>query len=442
MYELAGLLSFKSEDSSWGIRLCTVKSKTLAIYKNNSYTDIDKKLLFSTDTRVELVESTDGCAPLISVKNADSDPIFLRVDNKTNLQTWFSVLTSAAVCGSPLTIGDFDILKNIGTGAYGKVKLARKKDTGSIYAIKTIHKNKLVEKKRVDYIMQERNALTTVSCPFIVQLYYAFQNERKCYLCLEYVPGGDLFAHLRNVGSIPLNDVTLYAAEIAVALNSLHMNHIIYRDLKPENILIDEEGHIKLTDFGLSKNYGEEIEKSKSTSFCGTAEYLAPEIVAGEPYGFEIDWWSLGILIYEMLFKSTPFCSMNANRVYEKIQKSSIIFPGTVDKDVVSLINGLTEKDPKKRFGYKEVMSHPLLKCYDVEKLCRKEYSPSYIPLESAEMDEYKELFPHDECLDGTSSLFPTDSIGSYVESPYQRIQGFSYTNPIYDDLVIQNDCN
>ena len=435
MYELAGLLSYKDEESSWGLRLCTIKSKILSIFKLNSYTEVDKQIIFNTDTKAELIDSTDGQIPLISIKNGEEEQILLKDENKTNLLTWFSVLSSAAVCGSPLTINDFDILDNIGTGSYGKVKLARKKDTRSIYAIKTIHKNRLVEKNRVDYIMQERNALTTVNSPFIVQLYYAFQNERKCYLCLEYVPGGDLFAHMRRVGTIPFKDVTLYTAEIAVALNSLHKNHIIYRDLKPENVLLDEEGHIKLTDFGLSKNYGNDSEYEKATSFCGTVEYLAPEIIAREPYGIEIDWWSLGILIYEMLFKTTPFYSLNISKIYQKIQKSAVIFPGSVDKNVVSLIKGLLEKDPKKRFGFEEVMSHPLLSCYEIDKLLKKEYSPSYIPLEASNLidEEYKSLAPGNPLIDGSSSQFQPDSVGSYVDSPYQRIEGFSYTNPDYN---------
>lgn len=429
MTGLVGLLQVQDERSEWHSKLCTLQSNTLTVFKNGSYTEAEKKMSLNVKTDIKMVDSDckTSCGKEIIISGDDT--LRIKSDEKSTLNTWYSVLTGSSVCSSPITIDDFVILKEIGKGQYGKVKLAMKKDTSDIFAIKIIHKNKLVESQAVDRIITERNALMSVSCPFIVQLYYAFQNERKCYLCLEYVPGGDLFQHMRLSGTIPINELRLYVAEISTALHYLHQNHIIYRDLKPENVLLDENGHIKLTDFGLSKELTDTEMDGKASSFCGTAEYLAPEIVMEKPYGPEIDWWSLGILIYEMVFKTSPFYSVNEKKIYDKIKKSNIIFPGVVDSNLVSLIKGLLKRDVKERFGFKEVMSHPLLKDFDIEKLNRKEYTPSFLPVgNSSSLDNVHEIAD-------TKALIP-DSLGADVPKVYRRIRGFSFST---DDILLES---
>eukprot|EP01102_Stenamoeba_stenopodia_P008101 TRINITY_DN2301_c0_g1_i3.p1 TRINITY_DN2301_c0_g1~~TRINITY_DN2301_c0_g1_i3.p1 ORF type:complete len:296 (-),score=67.21 TRINITY_DN2301_c0_g1_i3:548-1435(-) len=196
-----------------------------------------------------------------------------------------------------ITKDDFELLTVIGKGSFGKVLQVRKKDTGKIYAMKVLRKEAIVQRKQVAHTKAEKSILAKIQHPFIVGLHYAFQTEEKLYMVLDFVNGGELFFHLKREGKFSEQRVRIYAAEIACALSHLHSFGIVYRDLKPENILLDSEGHICITDFGLSK----EIQSEDTHTFCGTPEYLAPEILKGQGHGTPVDWWSLGTLIYEML---------------------------------------------------------------------------------------------------------------------------------------------
>eukprot|EP00829_Urostomides_striatus_P015531 TRINITY_DN4899_c0_g1_i1.p1 TRINITY_DN4899_c0_g1~~TRINITY_DN4899_c0_g1_i1.p1 ORF type:complete len:243 (+),score=61.11 TRINITY_DN4899_c0_g1_i1:56-784(+) len=195
--------------------------------------------------------------------------------------------------------------------------LVQHKDEGTLFALKTLRKNKVIKTSQVEHTKSERRILEKMEHPFIVTLRYAFQTKAKLYMVFDYICGGDLFLHLKNAEMFTEERAKFYAAEILLALEFLHKRHIVYRDLKPENVLIDLDGHVKLTDFGLSK----ELVEGKTNTFCGTDEYLAPEIILNEPYNESVDWWALGVLLFEMLTGWAPWEDNNRKGLFGKIVK-------------------------------------------------------------------------------------------------------------------------
>jgi len=289
-----------------------------------------------------------------------------------------------------LSIDDFELLKVIGKGSFGKVMQVRKKDSGKIYAMKVLKKQQLVARKQVDHTRTERKVLEEIDHPFIVSLRFAFQNETKLYMVLDFFTGGELFFHLKNAGRFPEARAKFYAAEITLALECLHANAIVYRDLKPENVLLDEDGHVKLTDFGLSK---ESITgKVLTHTFCGTPEYLAPEVIHGGGYGTPVDWWSLGTLLYEMLTGLPPFYNQNLHVMYEKIIRAKLHFPSYLSPNAKSILKMLLDRNPKTRLGSgrggaAEVKKHPFFESIAWDKLLKKEVTPPFIPTTTGKLD-------------------------------------------------------
>eukprot|EP00457_Paulinella_chromatophora_P008681 gb/GEZN01008722.1/.p1 GENE.gb/GEZN01008722.1/~~gb/GEZN01008722.1/.p1 ORF type:complete len:413 (+),score=72.53 gb/GEZN01008722.1/:56-1294(+) len=294
-----------------------------------------------------------------------------------------AMTSTGAKFNTKLTKDDFELLKVVGKGSFGKVMQVRKKDTGEIYAMKVLKKEQLVARKQVAHTRTERKVLANIDHPFIVSLRYAFQTQAKLYMILDYFTGGELFFHLKKKGRFDEARARFYAAEIALAIACLHTKDIIYRDLKPENVLLDQEGHVRLTDFGLSK---ESVNGTSLThTFCGTPEYLAPEIVRGGGYGKPVDWWSLGSLLYEMLTGLPPFYNPNLQKMYEAILKSPVNMPTHLSPEAKSLLNALLEKDHTKRLGcgkggVEEVKAHIFFKGIDWGKLIKKQVTPPFIP--------------------------------------------------------------
>ncbi|KAF8948556.1 hypothetical protein BGZ52_006786, partial [Haplosporangium bisporale] len=212
--------------------------------------------------------------------------------------------------------------------------------------MKVLKKFEVVRLKQVEHINSEKQILSQVHFPFIVNLFTTFQDDRNLYMLLEYVIGGELFSHLRKAGRFT-NDMTrFYAAEIVLAIEYLHARDIIYRDLKPENLLLDSSGHIKITDFGFAKRV-----EDRTWTLCGTPEYLAPEIIQSKGHGKAVDWWALGILIFEMLAGYPPFFDDNPFGIYEKILAGRIYFPSHIDSAAKDLIKKLLTADRTKRLG-------------------------------------------------------------------------------------------
>jgi serum/glucocorticoid-regulated kinase 2 len=290
-------------------------------------------------------------------------------------------------------LDDFDLLCVLGRGSFGKVMKVRKKDTKEIFAMKILSKEMLIKQNMISYTKTEKNILQSVDHPFIVSLKFAFQTEAKLYLVLTYLSGGELFFHLSNEVKFTIDRTRFYAAELVLAIGHLHSMDIIYRDLKPENVVLDSQGHVQVTDFGLAKK---EINSENPTStFCGTPEYLAPEIIRGKGHSKPVDWWSLGILIYEMLVGLPPFYSENMNEMYELILKAPLKFPSFVPSDAQSLLKSLLERDESKRLGsgkddYKEIQSHAFFASIDWEKLYARKITPPFIPEVGDEEDNAK----------------------------------------------------
>jgi len=284
-----------------------------------------------------------------------------------------------------ISMDDFELLTVVGKGSFGKVIQVRKRDDGKIYAMKILKKQQLVARKQVQHTQTERKVLAQINHPFVVSLRYAFQTQTKLYMVLDYFTGGELFFHLKSGGCFPEERSRFYAAEISLALQCLHEHGIIYRDLKPENVLLDDEGHIKLTDFGLSK---EDLKDNQMThTFCGTPEYLAPEVIKGAWYGKSVDWWSMGTLLFEMLTGLPPFYNENLHLMYEKIVTAPLIFPDDMSQPARKLLAGLLERDPRRRLGsnngINDFKDHEFFAGIDWKRLEDKQIRPSFIPASS-----------------------------------------------------------
>ncbi|KAI4830410.1 hypothetical protein KUCAC02_002040 [Chaenocephalus aceratus] len=331
----------------------------------------------------------------------------------------------------------FQLLKVLGQGSYGKVFLVRKirgLDRGQLYAMKVLKKATLKVRDRVRSKM-ERDILAEVNHPFIVKLHYAFQTEGKLYLILDFLRGGDLFTRLSKEVMFTEEDVKFYLAELALALDHLHSLGIIYRDLKPENILLDEEGNIKITDFGLSK---EAIDHDKRAySFCGTIEYMAPEVVNRRGHTQSADWWSFGVLMFEMLTGTLPFQGKDRKETMALILKAKLGMPQFLSHEVQSLLRALFKRNPANRLGagpdgLEEIKRHRFFASIDWIKLYRKEMRPPFKPT----VGRPEDTFHFDPEF---TSRTPTDSPGLPPSAnTHQLFRGFSFvaTNPSQEPSV------
>uniref|UniRef100_A0A7N6A5Z7 Serine/threonine-protein kinase sgk-1 n=1 Tax=Anabas testudineus TaxID=64144 RepID=A0A7N6A5Z7_ANATE len=278
---------------------------------------------------------------------------------------------------------DFDYLKVIGRGSFGKVLLARHRKQGGYYAVKVLQKQMIVKRKEQKHVMVERSVLQKALLhPFLVGLHFSFQTPNTLFFVLDYVNGGELFYHLQREGSFPEHRSVFYAAEMAMALGYLHSLEIVYRDLKPENILLDSEGHVKLTDFGLCKE-GVAVGGIMHT-FCGTPEYLAPEVLQGHPYSRAVDWWGLGAVLFEMLYGLPPFYSRSKAKMFENILYAPLKLHNKASLAARSLLGGLLERDVSKRLGSSrdlvELQEHPLFCTINWDDLLARKVIPPFIP--------------------------------------------------------------
>ncbi|KFG77822.1 serine/threonine protein kinase [Metarhizium anisopliae] len=327
-----------------------------------------------------------------------------------------------------LKIEDFELLKVVGKGSFGKVMQVRKKDTNRIYALKTIRKAHIISRSEVAHTLAERSVLAQINNPFIVPLKFSFQSPEKLYFVLAFVNGGELFYHLQKEHRFDVNRARFYTAELLCALECLHGFSVIYRDLKPENILLDYQGHIALCDFGLCKL--DMKDEDRTNTFCGTPEYLAPELLMGKGYNKTVDWWTLGVLLYEMLTGLPPFYDENTNEMYRKILSEPLHFSDIVPPAAKDLLIKLLNRDPEERLGANgsaEIKAHPFFHAIDWRKLLQRKYEPTFKPSVADALDTIN--FDPDFTREA-----PQDS---YVEGPMlsqtmqNQFQGFSYNRPI-----------
>ncbi|KAJ7283855.1 kinase-like domain-containing protein [Mycena rebaudengoi] len=290
-----------------------------------------------------------------------------------------------------LTPRDFEFLKLIGRGTFGKVFQVRKKDTKRIYAMKVLSKKEIVAKKEVAHTIGERKILQrSLESPFLVGLKFSFQTDADLYLITDFKSGGELFWHLQRETRFSEERARFYIAELILALEHLHKYDIVYRDLKPENILLDATGHVALCDFGLSKPDLRSDELT--TTFCGTTEYLAPEMLLDElGYSKIVDFWSLGVLLFEMCCGWSPFYAEDTQQMYKNICFGKIRFPkGAINEDGKQFVKGLLNRNPKHRLGAQrdaeELKEHPFFKTIDWAALARKQVTPPFKPV--VESDE------------------------------------------------------
>lgn len=266
----------------------------------------------------------------------------------------------------------------------GKVFLVNEKLTNTIYALKVLRKDNIINRNQVEHTKTERSVLGYASHPFIVGMKMAFQSKDKLYFVLDYCAGGELFFQLGKIGKFPENRAQFYAAEIVCAIHYIHELDVVYRDLKPENVLLTSDGHIRLTDFGLSKE-GITNSSSGAHSFCGTPEYLAPEILRRVGYGRAVDWWGTGALLYEMLTGLPPFYCQDRAKLFEKIKNDELQYPPLVSQPARHLLQGLLTKDPTKRLGSgptdaEEIKCHSFFSNIDWVRLANGAVNPPWRP--------------------------------------------------------------
>ncbi|KAI8325860.1 kinase-like protein, partial [Martensiomyces pterosporus] len=323
-----------------------------------------------------------------------------------------SGIGSSAFLATPTvpSIHDFVLLKPISKGAYGSVFLAKKRTTGEYYAIKILKKADMIAKNQISNVKAERAIMMAqTGSPFVVRLLFTFQSRTNLYLVMEYLNGGDCASLLKAIGALPEDWARQYLAEVVLGIEDLHGRNVVHRDLKPDNLLIDSEGHLKLTDFGLSKLgfLGRRVDQHAGGGAgtasvpsdhhkraLGTPDYIAPESILGLESGESVDWWALGVICYEFLFGIPPFHGETPEKVFSNILSADIDFHDELRKQARDFITRLLCRDPKRRLGYNgsaEVKSHPFFK--DVNWNTLLDTQPAFVPqVEDIEDTDYFDL--------------------------------------------------
>jgi len=279
------------------------------------------------------------------------------------------------------TLPDFALQRTLGTGSFGRVHLVQSKHNQRFYAVKVLKKQQVVKMKQVEHTNDERRMLQRCRHPFLITLWGTWQDSKNLYMVMDFIEGGELFSLLRKSQRFPNPVAKFYAAEVTLALDYLHSMNIIYRDLKPENLLLDRHGHLKITDFGFAKEVPD-----ITWTLCGTPDYLAPEVVSSKGYNKSVDWWSLGILIFEMLAGFTPFWDSGSPlKIYENILKGRVKYPPYIHPDAQDLLSKLITADLTKRLGNlhggsRDVMTHPWFAEVTWERLAKKDIDAPYVP--------------------------------------------------------------
>ncbi|KAK8893711.1 hypothetical protein M9Y10_022139 [Tritrichomonas musculus] len=342
--------------------------------------------------KVEIVKPKNRIYYFQTTDIADRDSWIEAFQNATkkDKSSEISLSSSKSVSSGLITVDDFEFLKVLGRGSFGKVQLVKYKRDNQYYAMKYMKKKKIFASGQINQTFAERDILVKIHHPFLVSAHFSFQNEDKIFLVLDFINGGDLRNHINDSKRLTETEARFYAAQILLGLGALHSKGYIYRDLKPENILIEKDGYIKITDFGLIKK-DLKADSASHTTFCGTPYYLAPEIIREESYSNSVDWWSFGIVIYEMIAGETPFHDQNMTKMYHKILHGKINFPDFFSHDAKDLISKLLDKNLQNennirtRLGsqrdFEEIKEHPFFnEIINWDDLLNKNIEPEWTP--------------------------------------------------------------
>lgn len=395
-----GLLRF------WRPIHATLIEKRLEIRRTKDST-IDHEISLEASDKIDIVPNTDELQ--FTIKQSSGVSHLFLAESKEDAINWIICLRDSIYEATGLSMKNFEILSVLGRGSLAKVMLVRNKDTKETFALKTYQKRQLIAEKKAYQVIAEKKILVKAKFPFIVDLQFTFQTHSKFYFGLEYLPGGELYYHLDKQTNFTRFDIKLYLAEMSLALAHVHKLGIIYRDLKPENIMIDHEGHIKLTDFHDSKDLSS-MSCSATSSFIGSLEYLAPEVILRCSYGIEIDWWALGIIAYEMVTNTTPFFNSNQEKMMHAIVHLSPDLNVIDDEQMRSFIEMLLIKDPKKRGRFVSIKDHPYFSDINWEKVLNKEYKPNYVPLitDPLKHENFDVQFTQEEPMDSYCEAVPS----------------------------------
>lgn len=343
-------------------------------------------------------------------KESDSDPDALKIVVDP---AWVQQHEQTCAAVSSARIADYNVMNTLGTGSFGRVKLVRHKGSSKIFALKCLSKSLVIRTKQAEHILAEKEILSSIVHPFIVNVYSTFQDKTTLYFVLEYVIGGEFFTHLRKANRFPEHTARFFAASVVAAFEHLHSRDIIYRDLKPENLLLDREGYLKICDFGFARH----IEPaSKAWTLCGTPEYLAPEIILNRGHGKAVDWWAMGILLYEMLVGYPPFYSDDRMALYQHILQGKIEYPRHVSKQARDLISKLLQADLSRRLGNlrhggRDVRKHPWFRGFDFNALVRRQLPPPIaISVEGDDDTSLFDEYPEEDDPDMNAQISEADN--------------------------------
>ncbi|KAM4538294.1 cAMP-dependent protein kinase catalytic subunit PRKX [Fundulus diaphanus] len=304
----------------------------------------------------------------------------------------------AAANSRAYSLDELETMATVGTGTFGRVFLVKDKKSKAFFALKQMKISDVIRLKQEQHVHNEKEVLTEISHPFLIRLFWTHHDDRFLYMLMDYVPGGELFSYLRSRGRFSNATGLFYTSEIVCAIEYLHSKEIVYRDLKPENILLDSEGHIRLTDFGFAKKLSD-----RTWTLCGTPEYLAPEVIQSKGHGRAVDWWALGILVFEMLAGYPPFFDDNPFGIYHKILSGKLEFPRHLDFYVKDLIKKFLVIDRARRLGNmkngaEDVKKHRWFKTVDWEAVPLRKLKPPIVPKVSHEGDTSNfDVYPEDD---------------------------------------------